>query len=194
MRPAHHLLWSTAAALVAARHDPQAAVLAWASSLLVDLDHIAWFCLTRRSPNVLAAFAFFADPPPGADWRHAPMLLHHPALPLALLLSGRLGRQRRAGQLAGALGAGLALHQALDWLGDLTHCTTHRWRRWRSARLKAHVKQRDHWTCQHCRQQGEPLEVHHRIQPQHGGLDTPANLITLCPPCHDRAHGRPPRA
>ncbi|HBY98949.1 MAG TPA: hypothetical protein DEP84_34215 [Chloroflexi bacterium] len=78
-------------------------------------------------------------------------------------------------------------------VGDLANQLARRRRRRHREHLKAQVKRRDSFTCQQCGRRGEPLEVHHRIQPETGGRDEVPNLVTLCPDCHDRAHGRPPR-
>lgn len=192
MKLHHHLLWSTAAAAPALLRRPRTAAVAWAASLLADIDHLVWFCLAHRSADLRAALRYFTAPPDDADWRDAPLLLHAPAVPLVLVALGRRGSGRLP-RLASAVGVGLAFHQGLDFLGDLAYQLRRRRHRSRRERLKVEVKRRDGFTCQKCGQRGEPLEVHHRVQPQAGGHDEAANLVTLCPPCHDRAHGRPPR-
>ncbi len=44
-------------------------------------------------------------------------------------------------------------------------------------------------TCPHfgrCRVAGR--EFHHKVDSEHGGLDTPSNCIYLCKACHARVH------
>lgn len=55
------------------------------------------------------------------------------------------------------------------------------------SKLRNAILRRDHFTCQRCneRMQKERLSVHH-IKPRfEKGTDDPANLISLCHPCHD---------
>lgn len=55
---------------------------------------------------------------------------------------------------------------------------------WRA--LRNAILRRDHYRCRKC-QGRRRLTVHH-IQPrENGGSDTPANLLTLCAPCHNWA-------
>jgi len=50
------------------------------------------------------------------------------------------------------------------------------------------VLERDNWKCRRCGEEYRVLEVHHIIPKAKGGSDDPDNLITLCWPCHMRAH------
>src|SRR5688572_25851859 len=59
---------------------------------------------------------------------------------------------------------------------------------WR--RVRAIVVARDGMVCQSCGEPCRPSEtdVHHLIPRAAGGLDHPANLITLCDGCHAARH------
>lgn len=54
--------------------------------------------------------------------------------------------------------------------------------------IKAYVRSRDNYTCQHCKKQNVKLHVHHIIFKSKGGTDRPDNLITLCEQCHNDLH------
>lgn len=54
--------------------------------------------------------------------------------------------------------------------------------------LRKAVLERDDHTCQRCREERGPLQVHHIIPRSQGGSDTLENLITLCRPCHAVQH------
>jgi hypothetical protein len=58
------------------------------------------------------------------------------------------------------------------------------------ANVKAYVRHRDKYTCQHCKgkSKDKQLEVHHIIYQINDGSDEPENLITLCKTCHDKEH------
>lgn len=48
----------------------------------------------------------------------------------------------------------------------------------------------------HCETRGTPLldgegQLHHRLLRSRGGKDDIANLIRICPPCHQEIHGNP---
>jgi hypothetical protein len=55
-----------------------------------------------------------------------------------------------------------------------------------SENVKAYVRARDNYTCQHCGKSGIGimLQVHHIIFKCNGGTDTPDNMVTLCDECH----------
>lgn len=57
--------------------------------------------------------------------------------------------------------------------------------------VRRSVLERDGHRCQHC---GRPMyrgmHVHHIIYRSRGGTNLPSNLISLCPSCHGRIHGR----
>jgi len=66
----------------------------------------------------------------------------------------------------------------------------------RSAAVRIYVLRRSNGRCEGCgdaapflTRDGHPyLEPHHTRRLSHGGPDTPAHVIALCPTCHRRAH------
>jgi 5-methylcytosine-specific restriction endonuclease McrA len=54
--------------------------------------------------------------------------------------------------------------------------------------LRASILARDGWTCQLCG--GRATDVDHIVPRSAGGTDDPANLRSLCGPCHHRATGQ----
>lgn len=63
--------------------------------------------------------------------------------------------------------------------------------------VRVSVLERDHHQCKQCewsyekKRKGDPrvlLELHHIEHHEHGGSNTPENLITLCNVCHDSVH------
>ena len=50
--------------------------------------------------------------------------------------------------------------------------------------LRKSIYKRDNFTCQECGQVGGKLNAHHIIPWRISKDDNPANLITLCKPCH----------
>mgnify|MGYP001609636203 FL=1 len=54
---------------------------------------------------------------------------------------------------------------------------------------REYVLCRDKHTCQFCgKKENVHLAAHHLVWREHGGQDTPENLVTLCEKCHDRVH------
>ena len=53
--------------------------------------------------------------------------------------------------------------------------------------LRKHILKRDNYTCQSCRSQGIPLEVHH-ISYSNFMQEKDTDLISLCRECHERQH------
>ena len=171
MRVRDHIAVSTAgAALLWPRLRRDAAGL-WAGSVLVDVDHYVWFCVQERRWNPAAAIRFFneAQPPQHAGTR----ALHHPLVPLALLV---LGARRRALM---PVALGMALHIALDAHHDA------RMERARSAALE-----RDAYVCQACGAQEPDVGTHLRSQPWLLPSYKAENLVALCDPCHESAHAQ----
>ena len=66
----------------------------------------------------------------------------------------------------------------------------------RNRQLRAYVRERAGGTCESCgrkapfvdRSNRPFLEVHHILQLAHDGLNSPRNVIGVCPNCHRRAH------
>lgn len=159
--------------------------LAWASSLLADADHMAWHRARTGNANPLAAYRYFRQDP--TDGPEGQLPLHRTPLIAAGLLLGR--RWRPAYEIA----LGLAFHRALDDLTGVWHVGRRAYERRQIQRLKAIVFAREAHTCQGCGATGVILELHHRIPEAVGGPNHPDNLLALCRPCHDRAHGRAER-
>ena len=58
---------------------------------------------------------------------------------------------------------------------------------YRWVKLRERILKRDLYLCQPCRDAGRTTaatEVHHITAKAHGGTDDPANLVSICPPCH----------
>lgn len=185
MHPLHHLCISTATAWAVSKRRRSFPWLAWAASLLADADHLAWHRARTGSLDPSAAYRYFRDDP--TDGPESRLLLHRAPIIGLGLLAGRYWRP------AHEIALGLAFHRALDE-------TTRVWRRGRRAydrrlvqRLKGIVFARENYTCQSCGTTGVSLELHHRIPEAQGGPNRPNNLLAICRPCHDRAHGRPER-
>lgn len=58
------------------------------------------------------------------------------------------------------------------------------------ARRKS-IYRRDGYACALCGR-ADGLQIHHVVHRSQGGTDEPWNLITLCPMCHQLAHGERP--
>ena len=169
MRVRDHIALSTVGAAVLHRWVGRGALGLWAGSVLIDVDHYAWFCLRQRRWSPLAAMRFF-------DEAHAPQhsatrMLHGPVAPVAVLLLS----VRRRHLLMVALGMGL--HVALD---------VHHEARMDEARGVA--LERDDFSCQECGTRAPHVGTHLRRQPRLLPSYEAQNLISLCGPCHEAAH------
>jgi hypothetical protein len=171
MRVRDHVALSTASAALLHPWLRRRAIGLWAGSILVDVDHYLWFCLTQRRWNPLAAMRFFneAGPPQHAATR----ALHTPVTPLALLVASA----RCRGLLPVALG--VALHLGLDLRHE---------RRMDGARAEA--IRRDDFSCQACGTRASHVGTHLRRQPWLLPSYDPHDLVSLCTPCHEAAHAR----
>jgi hypothetical protein len=171
MRVRDHIALSTAGAALLRPWFRRGVVGLWAASVLIDVDHYAWFCLQQRAWNPFAAVRFFngALAPQHAGTR----VLHTPAAPLALLLLSV--RQRRL--LPAALG--VSLHVALDAHHDA-----------RMGEARRAALERDDFTCQACGTRAAHVGTHLRRQPWLLPSYGPRHLISLCPECHEAAHAR----
>lgn len=182
MHPVHHLWVSTAAAWVVSRQRRSFPWLAWAASLLADADHLAWHGARTGSLDPSAAYRYFRQDP--TDGPQSRLPLHRVPLIGAGLLIGRYWRP------AQEVAIGLAFHRVLDELTTVWHFSRRAYDRRLVQRLKAIVFTRENNTCQGCGATSVHLELHHRIPEAQGGPNHPDNLLALCRPCHDRAHGR----
>ncbi len=115
MLVSHHGALSAFAAWLAAPlvKDKSALALFWLTAVGQDVDHYLWHALKFRNPSLRDAYRYFRSRygrRPPAKLHSQTRLLHHPAvLALALLAASR---QSRLVPVA----AGLAFHDALDWL------------------------------------------------------------------------------
>ncbi len=55
--------------------------------------------------------------------------------------------------------------------------------------ISATVMKSQNFRCADCKGI-RPLSCHHKILRSHGRIDSAANLIALCTPCHEKRHGR----
>ena len=169
MRVRDHIALSTGVAALLYPRLRGRVEVAWAASILIDVDHYLWFVARhkRLSPNTAARAFNGADAPTHAATR----LLHHPAVVLTLLL---LARGRRIAVLTSA---GMTFHIILD--------TYHRAR---MAGAQAASLNRDCRTCRVCAAKKPGVVAHVWRQPTllpSYGLD---HFVTLCEDCHESAH------
>ena len=181
MHPRYHLALSTLAGLVIRQRQGRFPWALWLGSLAADLDHLAWHGWHTRSFDPAAAWRYFRQDPEARP--NGTLPLHHPLIGLLLGMGGR-----RWAPLA-AVGWGLLGHRLLDEIGHFWQRGRRRYERERREHWRRYVVARARGRCQHCGRQG-PLQLHHRIPEALGGRYHPANLLALCPECHDRAHGR----
>jgi 5-methylcytosine-specific restriction endonuclease McrA len=139
--------------------------------VLIDADHYLWFCLRHRRVNPVAAVRFFhqADAPQHSATR----VLHSPRALLAALVLA-VARPRWL-----PVAAGMALHVALDARHEA---------RLNQARVTA--LKRDGFSCRSCGASGAGVGTHLERQPTLLPSYGPENLVSLCGPCHQRAHAR----
>ncbi len=185
MHPRYHVLASTLAALAIRQRRRSFPLLAWASSLLADTDHLVWHSARTGNPSPLAAYRYFRQDP--TDRPKGQLLFHSTPVIAAGLLLGRWWRP------AHDVALGLSFHRALDDLTGVWHFGRRAYERRQIQRLKTIVFARETYTCQECGATGVILELHHRIPEAAGGPNHPDNLLALCRLCHDRAHGRAER-
>ena len=182
MHPAGHVAVSTLAALALARRRRAFPWLAWVASLLADVDHLIWHARQRQQIDPVATWRYFRNQ--HEDGPEGRLALHRYEVIGAGLLLGRLFRP------VGEVALGLAFHRLVDDATTLWHVGRHRILQGRRDRLRAVVFKREHGACQGCGATGLALELHHRLPEAGGGRNEPDNLLALCRPCHDRAHGR----
>jgi hypothetical protein len=141
--------------------------------VFLDIDHYLWFCSRQRQLSPRAASRFFNEAHPPRT--PATRALHHP---MTVVAAAALAARRRALR---PLALGMSLHIGLD---------RHHEARMNGARAKALA--RDRFSCQACGTQTSSVDTHlHRqpwLLPSYGAR----NLVSLCGPCHEVAHARPP--
>jgi hypothetical protein len=169
MRVRDHLALGTAGAALVIPWNPAAAAGLWAGSVLIDADHYLWFSLRNRRLSPLAAMRFFEQP--NASRHAGSRVLHSPG---ALLVASALAVARPR-MLAVAVGMGV--HVALDAFHEA-----------RLDRARAVALRRDGSSCQGCGTRGPRVGTHLARQPWLLPDYGPENLISLCGPCHERAH------
>jgi hypothetical protein len=169
MRVRDHIALSAAGAALLSPWLARDSLGLWAGSLLIDVDHYAWFCLRERRWNPAAAVRFFNEAHP--PQHQATRLLHSPAVPLAVLLLGF----RHPRLLPVALGMGLHL------LVDARHDA-------RMDEARAAALERDDYSCQACGVRAADVRAHLQRQPWLMPSYRTKNLVALCAPCHEAAH------
>jgi len=169
MRVRDHIAISTAlAALLYPRLRGRVAV-AWAASILIDVDHYLWFVARHKRLSLATAARAFNSA--SAPTHAATRLLHNPAIVLTLLL---LARRRRIAVLASA---GMTFHMILD--------TYHRAR---MADAQAASLNRDRRTCRVCTAKKPDVVAHVWRQPTLLPSYRLDHFVTLCDHCHESAH------
>lgn len=169
MRVRDHVALSTAAAGLLYPRLRSSVFAAWAASVLIDVDHYAWFVVRNRRLNPVTAVRSFNG---ARSAQHSETrLLHHPTVVLTLLL---LGTRRRA-ILLPALG--MAFHVGLD----IYH-------RARTHDARAAALSRDRFTCQVCGTQGPGVVAHLWRQPRLLPSYRVDHFVSVCGACHETAH------
>jgi hypothetical protein len=177
MRVHDHVVLSTAgAALLYPALGPEVLV-PWAASLLVDVDHYLYYCVTARDLSLMRAVRFFgqAMPPQHIGTR----LLHFPAALMALLALGFIWHA------AWLILLGVAFHVTLD----LYHAA-------RLTLSRRATLRRDHRMCVKCGAAGPGIVAHLFRQPPLLPSYRLEHFASVCSACHERAHAmqgwRPP--
>lgn len=75
------------------------------------------------------------------------------------------------------------------YLLSLTMRAGRRYQDWRWRQIARYVRRRAGHRCQWCGRK-TVLHVHHLRPVALGGSHSPANLVAICPGCHEHAHGR----
>ena len=171
MRVRDHLALSSLAALALYPVLKRKALIPWAASVLIDVDHYAWFTIEQGSLSPIEAVRYFnqAQPPQHLGTRR----LHGPDVLLALLLASFWWRPLRL------VFYGLVFHVALD----VAHSA-------RLARARQLALERDHYTCRRCGAHDETVVAHLWRQPPLMPSYHINHMISLCGPCHELAHAK----
>jgi len=169
VRVRDHLALSTLAAAALYPIVKRKALIPWAASVLIDVDHYAWFTVESGSLNLIEAVRFFnqAQPPQHLSTRR----LHSPDVLLALMVAGHWWRPLRL------VGYGIAFHVALD----VTHSAM-------NGRARRRALARDQYTCRRCGARDETVVAHIWRQPPLLPSYRTNHLVSLCGSCHELAH------
>jgi hypothetical protein len=174
MRVRDHIAISTAAASVSRRWLGRSALLLWAGAVLIDLDHYLAFCLQERRLSPVAAVRFYGRAVVPRHW--ATRAFH---TPFAVLGTFALAKRLRPLKV---LGLGMGVHVLLDAGHEA-----------RMHHVRSAALDRDRRTCQACGARHADVATHVSRQPWLLPSYRPENLVSLCGPCHARAH-MPPAA
>lgn len=168
MRVRDHVALSTAAAALLYPKLRSRILPAWATSILIDVDHYLWYALRNRTVNPVTAVRHFnsADAPEHSETR----LLHHP---LVLLALGAVSVFVPAVRMPLV---GMTFHVGLD--------TYHRAR---VTEARAAARLRDENRCQVCGATEGTL-VHLWRQPSLLPTYDVDDFVTVCNRCHEVAH------
>lgn len=169
MRLRDHLALSTAGAALLSPWLGWGAAGLWAGGVLIDGDHYAWFCATRRSLSPRAAVRFFNS----ANVEHSRTMraLHDRVALLGALVVGLRHRQLLT------TAVGMSVHVALDRRHEK-----------RLARARTAALARDGFRCRACGIQTPDVATHLWRQPLLLPSYRTQNLVSLCAPCHEAAH------
>lgn len=171
MRVQDHLVLSTLAAAALYPVLGRKVVVPWAASLLIDVDHYAWYTISRRSLNPLEAVRYFnqAQPEQHAGTRR----LHSPDVLGALWLGGMLWKPLRL------VFFGFLFHMSIDYAHS----------KW-SAKARRLTLERDQSTCRLCGTADDTVVAHIWRQPRVMPSYRLEHLVSLCGPCHELAHAK----
>jgi len=169
MRVLDHVALSTAGAALLYPALGFKVLVPWAASILVDVDHYLFYCVSTHDLSPVRAIRFFgqAQPPQHIGTR----LLHSPAALLALLALGFFWPP------AWLLALGIAFHVILD----LYHAA-------RLSITRGAVLRRDQATCVQCGAVGPGIVAHLWRQPPLLPSYRPEHFASVCTACHERAH------
>ncbi len=176
MHVREHMRLSATAAFIAAPWLKQMVAIPFAASILIDVDHYAWYAITHRSLSLRAAMQYFgqADPPQLPQMR----LLHHPFV-LAMLLLFALRTQSR---LLWLILGGMLFHVSLDGI----HVT-------QMGYLKKTLSEQAQHICPACGKKSAALQLHTvTVAPTIRDRYNPSHFVVLCPACHEQAHNPTP--
>lgn len=173
MRVRDHVVISTAGAALLSPWLGSKVLPAWAASILIDVDHYAWFAIRRRRIDLMDAVRYFNGSNPATH--RATRVLHSPLVLLAILV---VAFRRPKHVLPVFLG--MALHAALDYGHDA-----------QMSRARAAAVTRTESRCERCGTPAQPVGTHLWRQPPLLPSYDPRNLLVLCAACHRNEHARP---